>query len=244
MRLAGRRVLITGAASGIGRACAEMFAGEGAALALLDRNDHGLSDFDAVPCPADVTDVAAVEGAVGKAAAGLGGLDGVVNCAGKDMLGRLTEVSPDAWAEIINVNLTGSANVCRAAIPSLRAAGMGTIVNVASGAGLFPLPDRTAYCAAKAGLVMFSKSLAMEVADSGIRVNAVCPGAIDTPMLAGSYQDAPDPAAEKAMIQQRYLLGRFGEASEIAAAILFLSSADASYITGTAMAVDGGRTFY
>ncbi|MDP7547256.1 MAG: SDR family NAD(P)-dependent oxidoreductase [Alphaproteobacteria bacterium] len=244
MRLAGRRVLITGAASGIGRACAELFAGEGAALALLDRNDHGLSDFDAIPCPADVTAVAAVGTAVAAAVAGLGGLDGVVNCAGKDMLGRLTEVSPEAWAEIINVNLTGSANVCRAAIPSLRAAGTGTIVNVASGAGLFPLPDRTAYCAAKAGLVMFSKSLAMEVADSGIRVNAVCPGAIDTPMLAGSYQDAPDPAAEKAMIQQRYLLRRFGEASEIAAAILFLSSAEASYITGTAMAVDGGRTFY
>jgi NAD(P)-dependent dehydrogenase (short-subunit alcohol dehydrogenase family) len=244
VRLAGRRVLITGAASGIGRACAELFAGEGAALALLDRNDHGLSDFDAIPCPADVTAVAAVGTAVAAAVAGLGGLDGVVNCAGKDMLGRLTEVSPEAWAEIINVNLTGSANVCRAAIPSLRAAGTGTIVNVASGAGLFPLPDRTAYCAAKAGLVMFSKSLAMEVADSGIRVNAVCPGAIDTPMLAGSYQDAPDPAAEKAMIQQRYLLRRFGEASEIAAAILFLSSAEASYITGTAMAVDGGRTFY
>ncbi|NQV58585.1 MAG: SDR family oxidoreductase [Alphaproteobacteria bacterium] len=244
MRLTGRRILITGAASGIGRACAELFSREGAALALLDRNDHGLSDFDAIACPADVTDVAAVGTAVAAAVAGLGGLDGVVNCAGKDMLGRLTEVSPEAWAEIININLTGSANVCRAAIPSLRAAGMGSIVNVASGAGLFPLADRTAYCAAKAGLVMFSKALAMEVADSGIRVNAVCPGAIDTPMLAGSYQNASDPVAEKAMIQQRYLLGRFGEASEIAAAILFLSSADASYITGTAMAVDGGRTFY
>lgn len=244
MRLAGRRVLITGGASGIGRACAELFAQEGAALALLDRNDHGLSDFDAIPCPADITNIAEVTAAVAKAEQGLGGLDGVVNCAGKDQLGQLTEVAPAAWEEIIAVNLTGAANVCRAAIPSLRAATMGTIVNVASGAGLFPLPDRTAYCAAKAGLVMFSKALAMEVADSGIRVNAVCPGAIDTPMLAGSYQDAPDPAAEKAMIQGRYLLGRFGEASEIAAAILFLSSAEASYITGTAMAVDGGRTFY
>lgn len=145
MRLAGRRVLITGAASGIGRACAELFSGEGAALALLDRNSHGLSDFDAIPCPADVTDVGAVGAAVKAAVAGLGGLDGVVNCAGKDMLGRLTEVSPEAWGEIIDINLTGSANVCRAAIPSLRAAGKGTIVNVASGAGLFPLPDRTAY---------------------------------------------------------------------------------------------------
>jgi NAD(P)-dependent dehydrogenase (short-subunit alcohol dehydrogenase family) len=168
----------------------------------------------------------------------------VVNCAGKDQLGQLTAIAPEAWEEIIAVNLTGAANVCRAAIPSLRAAAAGTIVNVASGAGLFPLPERTAYCAAKAGLVMFSKALAMEVADSGIRVNAVCPGAIDTPMLASSYQDAPDPVAEKAMIQRRYLLGRFGEASEIAAAILFLSGTEASYITGTAMAVDGGRTFY
>ncbi|MDA1097683.1 MAG: SDR family NAD(P)-dependent oxidoreductase [Proteobacteria bacterium] len=244
MRLAGRRILITGAASGIGRASAELFAREGAALALLDRNDHGLSDFDAVPCHADVTDVAAVGAAVAAAMSGLGGLDGLVNCAGKDQLGRLTEIAPEAWGEIIAVNLTGAANVCRAAVPGLRAAGGGTIVNVASGAGLFPLPNRTAYCAAKAGLVMFSKSLAMEVADGGIRVNAVCPGAIDTPMLAGSYQNAPDPVAEKTMIQQRYLLGRFGTPGEIAAAILFLSSTDASYITGTAMAVDGGRTFY
>ncbi len=244
MRQAGRRVLITGGASGIGRACAELFAAEGATLALLDRNDHRLSDFDAISCPADVTDITAVEAAVARAVAGLGGLDGVVNCAGKDQLGQLTAVAPEAWEEIIAVNLTGAANVCRAAIPSLRAAAAGTIVNVASGAGLFPLAERTAYCAAKAGLVMFSKALAMEVADSGIRVNAVCPGAIDTPMLASSYQDAPDPVAEKAMIQRRYLLGRFGEASEIAAAILFLSGTEASYITGTAMAVDGGRTFY
>jgi NAD(P)-dependent dehydrogenase (short-subunit alcohol dehydrogenase family) len=244
MKLAGRRILITGAASGIGRASAELFANEGAALALLDRNDQGLADFDAIPCPADVTDGTAVAAAMAAATNGLGGLDGVVNCAGKDQLGRLTEVAPAAWDEIIAVNLTGAANVCRAAVPLLQAAGGGSIVNVASGAGLFPLPDRTAYCAAKAGLVMFSKSLAMEVADSGIRVNAVCPGAIDTPMLAGSYQNAPDPAAEKAMIQQRYLLRRFGTAGEIAAAILFLSGDDASYITGTAMAVDGGRTFY
>jgi len=246
-RLAGRRILITGAASGIGRATAELFAKEDAALALLDRNDDGLSDFNATPCLADITDVAAVERAVERAVAGMGGLDGVVNCAGKDMLGRLTDVSPEDWADIINVNLTGSANVCRAAIPAMserKAQTGGTIVNVASGAGLFPLPDRTAYCAAKAGLVMFSKSLAMEVADNNIRVNAVCPGAIDTPMLAGSYQDAPDPVAEKAMIQDRYLLRRFGVAAEVAAAILFLSSDDASYITGTAMAVDGGRTFY
>ncbi len=244
MKLAGRRILITGAASGIGRASAELFASEGAALALLDRNDQGLADFDAIPCPADVTDVTAVAAAIAAATSGLGGLDGVVNCAGKDQLGRLTEVAPADWNEIIAVNLTGAANVCRAAVPCLQAARGGSIVNVASGAGLFPLPERTAYCAPKAGRVMVSKTLASAVADAGVRVNAVCPGAIDTPMLAGSYQDAPDPAAEKAMIQQRYLLRRFGTAGEIAAAILFLSSADASYITGTAMAVDGGRTFY
>ncbi len=241
-RLAGRRILITGAASGIGRATAELFAGEGAALALLDRNPDGLSDFDAIPCPADITDVVAVDHAVAAAASGMGGLDGLVNCAGKDMLGRLTDVSPEDWANIININLIGSANVCRAAVGAMPTGG--TIVNVASGAGLFPLPDRTAYCAAKAGLVMFSKSLAMEVADDGIRVNAICPGAIDTPMLAGSYKDASDPVAEKAMIQDRYLLRRFGVPGEVAAAILFLSSEDASYVTGTAMAVDGGRTFY
>ena len=144
MRLSGRRILITGAASGIGRACAELFAEEGAALALLDLNDRGLSDFAAIPCPADVTDAAAVEAAVAAAAAGLGGLDGVVNCAGKDRLGELTDVAPEDWDEIIAVNLTGAANVCRAAMPRLRAAGGGSIVNVASGAGLFPLPNRTA----------------------------------------------------------------------------------------------------
>ncbi len=253
MRLEGRRVLVTGAASGIGRATAELFAREGAALALVDRDAAGL-ETARVACqgpagrylalPADVGAAAEVERAVAEAARVLGGLDGVVNSAGVDLLAPLVETDLADWARALAVNLTGPFLVCRAALPALRAAGGGTIVNIASGAALRPLPMRTAYCASKAGLVMFGKALAIEAAADGIRVNAVCPGIVDTPMFRASFEGTADPAAELAAIKDRYAIGRVAEPVEIAHAVLYLSCAESSYVTGSALAVDGGRTFH
>jgi NAD(P)-dependent dehydrogenase (short-subunit alcohol dehydrogenase family) len=133
---------------------------------------------------------------------------------------------------------------CRAALPFMRRAGGGCIVNVASAAGLSPLAGRSAYCASKAGVIMFGKALAIELAADGIRVNAVCPGAIDTPLLRSSWENADDPERELENIRQRYALRRIADAAEVAEAILFLCGPASSYITGTALAVDGGRSYH
>lgn len=241
MRLSGRRILVTGAASGIGRATAARFTEEGARVALLDRTP--ISDAKvAVQC--DLLDQAAIAPAVASAAQALGGLDGLVSCAGLDLMRPLATMTASEWAEVIGTNLTAPMLLAQAALPALRQAGRGTIVVIASGAALRPLPERTAYCAAKAGVVMFCKSLSIELARQNIRVNAICPGIIDTPMWRATWEGAADPEAELAMILDRYVIRRVGTPREIADAALFLTSDESSYVTGTALAVDGGRTFH
>jgi NAD(P)-dependent dehydrogenase (short-subunit alcohol dehydrogenase family) len=192
----------------------------------------------------DVAEPEAVKAAVEQGATWLGGIDALVNSAGIDLRTPLEQVDDADWARMLAVNLTGPMLVCRAALPHLRGAGGGTIVNVSSGAGLSPLLHRTAYCAAKAGVIMFGKALAIEAAADGIRVNAVCPGAVDTPLFRTSYEGSEDPERDLEAIRQRYALKRVAAPEEIAEAVLYLSSPASSYITGTALAVDGGRTFH
>jgi NAD(P)-dependent dehydrogenase (short-subunit alcohol dehydrogenase family) len=250
MRLAGRRVLVTGGASGIGLAVCELFKSEGARLAILDIDGKRLDDVGArlgdaaATFVCDVADDAQVERAVACGASAMEGLDGVVNCAGVSQLTPFAEISVEEWRRMHAVNLDGPFHVCRAAVPKLKVSGGGTIVNVASGAGLRPLPGRTAYCSAKAGLVMFSKALAIDLADDNIRVNALCPGIIDTPMARRGLAASGDPEAERKKILDRYVINRYGTAAEIAYAALYLTSYESSYTTGSAMAVDGGRTFH
>ena len=248
MRLQGRRILITGAASGIGLATAARFAAEGAKVAMLDRNEGQLATQSArlglVAVTADVADEASVQAAVAQAVRDLGGLDGVVNAAGVDLLRPFAETTAADWRRVMAVDIDGPFHICAAALPAMRAAGRGTIVNIASGAGLRPIENRTAYCSAKAALVMFSKALAMDLTADHIRVNAICPGFIDTPMARGSYEQAPDPEAELRKIMDRYVIKRAGQPDDIANAALFLTCDESAYVTGTAMAVDGGRTFH
>jgi len=249
MRLKGRRILVTGAAQGIGRTIAEMFHREGARVAMLDRNAEGLAEAakplrpQAIPVAADVSKEAEVNAAVDAACRELGGLDGVVNCAGVDLVRPFGETLLADWSTVFNVDLTGPFLICKAALPALRKQG-GTIVNIASAAGLRPLEHRTAYCAAKAGLVMFSKTLAVDLAADNIRVNVICPGITDTPQFRVEYENAPNPDAALAEIMSLYLIKRVADPSEIGAAALFLTSTESSYMTGAAMAVDGGRSFH
>lgn len=247
---APRQLIVSGGASGIGLAVARMAVARGARVALLDRDTVALAEAvrllgeAALALECDVSDAPAVRTAVDRAAQWLGGVDALVNSAGIDALKSLEATSDEEWARVLAVNLTGPMLVCRAALPHLRAAGGGSIVNIASGAGLRPLPNRTAYCASKAAVIMFGKSLAIETAADGIRVNAVCPGAIDTPLFRTSYENADDPERALAEIRERYALGRIAAPEEVAEAVLYLSGPGASYITGTALAVDGGRTFH
>lgn len=249
-RVGGRRILVTGGGGGIGFACAERLAQEGARVAVLDRSrEAGLHAQARLGAPhvfvaADVTNTASVMTAVEQSVAALGGLDGLVNAAGIDLDRPLAEISDAEWDAVLAVNLTGSMHACRAAIPHLRRAAAATIVNVASGAALYPLEGRAAYGASKAGLIMMGKVMAKELAGDGIRVNAVCPGAVDTPMLDMSWRGQPDPNASRAAIASRYALRRIAQPAEIAEAILWLTSADSSFVTGIALAVDGGRTFH
>ncbi len=254
MRLADRRILVTGAASGIGRATAALFRAEGAAVAMLDQNgtmlEQAAREVAASAGPAvhalvaNVADENQVAEAVGRGAAALGGLDGLVGAAGIDLLRPFSEMKAEDWRAVLDVNLTGAFLVTHAALAHLYEAGRGTVVQIASGAALRPLEARTAYCASKAGLVMFAKALAVDLAATNIRVNAICPGIIDTPLLRQSFEAAADPDAELERILDRYLIRRAGKAQDIAHAALFLSSVESAHVTGTALAVDGGRTFH
>jgi NAD(P)-dependent dehydrogenase (short-subunit alcohol dehydrogenase family) len=249
MTQGGRRFFITGAAKGIGRACVERLLADGALVAAFDRDAEALSSLrsqfpDVVTFPGDVSCSQEVKQAVEHAASELGGIDALICSAGIDLVSALDDIDDAAWRRIFAVNLDGAMHACRAALPHLRKSASGSIVNVSSGAGLQPLKFRTAYSASKAALQMFSKALAIEVAEHGIRVNAVCPGAVETDLLRESINAAADPAATREAVKQRYALGRIADADEIAAAIVWLSSPEASFVTGIAMAVDGGRTFH
>jgi NAD(P)-dependent dehydrogenase (short-subunit alcohol dehydrogenase family) len=241
-RLAGRVIFVTGAAQGIGRAIAALFAAEGARVLAFDRNRQALDELAGIAgCLAvegDVTNDASVEQAVARAVAEYGKLDGLVNAAGIHAQGSLAETSPARFREVLEINLTGPFLVCRAAAPHLLGSGGATIVNLSSASALATFPNRSAYAASKGGLITMSKSLAQELAPK-VRVNVIAPGLVDTPMARGiAGHNAMNAAGA------RHALNRIGAVEEIAQAALFLSSPASSFVTGVTLAVDGGRTFH
>jgi len=249
-RLRGRRVLVTGGASGIGLATARRFVAEGARVALLDMNAKGLDAAvrelgdAAVAVHADVTDEASVKAAVASAVASLRGLDGLVNAAGTSRWVAFADMTLAEWRRVLSINLDGPFIVSHAALAALKAAGKATIVNIASGAGLAPRQNFSHYCASKGGLVLFTKSIAIDLAPDNIRVNAVCPGIVMTPLVERNLATFPDRDAAYQRYISRNLMHRFGTAEEVAEAVLYLSSDESSFITGTALAIDGGSTFH
>ena len=236
-RLQGRRILITGAASGIGKATALLFAKEGASVALLDLDQARVAEAASLVggygFQGNVADEVSTSHAVEQAARALGGIDGLVNAAGIMRTGSMAQTPLSVWREVLEVNLTGTYVVSRCCLPWLTKSTGATIVNIASGAGLLPnSPGMTVYAASKGGVVTLTRAMAAELAP-GIRVNSVCPGMVDTPMADGFRTNVGN-----------YALKRIADPDEIARAILFLTSADGSYVTGAALAVDGGRTFH
>jgi NAD(P)-dependent dehydrogenase (short-subunit alcohol dehydrogenase family) len=242
-RMTGRRVIVTGGASGIGRAAARRFLAEGADVALLDRREDALARAGvagALPVPCDVRSRDEVDRAVAQVASLLRGPpDVLVNAAGIYRIAPLLDISPDEWDEVLAVNLRGCFLAARAVAQALIGAGRpGAIVSIASTAALVADAGEPSahYNASKAGVLALTRQMAAEWAGHGIRVNAVCPGVIDTPML----RLMDDPAAGEAYLAARVPQRRLGTPDEVAAVIVFLASDDASYLTGAAIPVDGG----
>ena len=248
-RLEGRRALITGAGAGIGSEIARRFAAEGARVVLLDLDAAALDALGgelgeacADVATADVTDARAVEAAVAQAEQALGGLDAVVNNAGIPMVGAAHELAEDDWDRVLDVDLKSIYLVSRAAWPRLLAAGGGSIANTASIAGLWGTMGQAGYAAAKAGAIMLTKCMALDGAKAGIRVNCVCPGFTATPMLERYLAGQADPEAARGFAAGLHPLGRLGEPRDIADAFVYLTSAEARWVTGSAVTVDGGLT--
>jgi NAD(P)-dependent dehydrogenase (short-subunit alcohol dehydrogenase family) len=246
-----KAILITGAASGIGRATAAEAHAEGARLLLADVNDEQGEAVAAeigegatyVHC--DVTDEASVEATVAAAVSTLGRLDGAFNCAGiLGSLGNVGELGLDGWKQIIDVDLNGVFLCTKHELGAMVAGGGGSILNMASAAGLIGWPGAAGYVAAKHGVVGLSKSAALEYAPQNIRVNSICPSYVLTPMVEKDlFEDALGNDEELiAAARANHPIGRFAEVEEIAAAATWLLSDKASFVTGTAMSVDGGYT--
>ena len=231
-RLAGKRALVTGGGSGIGAATVERFREEGASVLSAD-----LEGGD-VHC--DVRSGPDVAAAVNDAVTQLGGLDTLVLNAGRTVVGLLHELPGDEWDDGLAVNLTSVYLFVREAWPHLVDAGCSSITSTASIVGLVGSQNQAAYCATKAGVVMLTKCLALDGARDGVRVNCVCPGFTDTPLLQKFFtaQDDPDGARAAAMAMKP--LGRLGTADDMAEAYVYLASDHASYVTGVALPVDGG----
>jgi NAD(P)-dependent dehydrogenase (short-subunit alcohol dehydrogenase family) len=244
---ATRAGLVTGGASGLGRATAVAFGAARARVVVADVDEAGGAETvamvqavggDALFIRTDVTDPAQVAAMVSGCYAAYGSLDFAVNNAGTTGKGgRVGDCDLDDWHRTVSINLDGVFHCLRAELPIMERAGSGAIVNVASGAGLVGFTGLPAYVASKHGVVGLTKAAALEYAASGVRVNAVCPGATRTAMLEGYM--AADPRIER-MMTAGVPLGRLGNAEEIAAAILWLCSDAASFVVGHAMAVDGG----
>jgi NAD(P)-dependent dehydrogenase (short-subunit alcohol dehydrogenase family) len=248
-RLEGKIAFVTGAGSGIGAACARRFAEEGARLAGFDLTDSPLEDWklaqarssDAMYLRGDVRDEAAVAAALKSACERFGRIDVVVNAAGVAGGGPVHLASAAEWDRVVDINLKGTFFVCKHALPAMLEQGGGNIVNIASVEGLEGSEGGSAYNASKGGVVLLTRNMAMDYARKGIRVNAVCPGFIDTPMLRGVF-GLPGMQEMLAKIVDAHQLGRLGRPEEIASAVLFFASDDASFVTGQALAVDGGYT--
>jgi NAD(P)-dependent dehydrogenase (short-subunit alcohol dehydrogenase family) len=248
--MTGRTALVTGASSGIGKSTADLLARHGANVALLALGDDLLESATADvarhgtkvrPIAVDVGDSAAVDDAFAEAE-DLGDVDAVFNNAGTSTLASITDTTDEQWDRLVRVNLSGSFYVARAAARIMKTRRRGAIVNTASELALVGQGGYTAYTATKGGILAMSRALAGELAAWGIRVNAVCPGITDTPLFRAEFHDNPDPEAEIAENERSVVMGRIGAPPEIAEAVMFLLSERASYITGTHVVVDGGRS--
>lgn len=248
MRLENMKCVVTGGASGIGAATVRRFVREGADVCILDR-DLISAERLASECGGetfalelDVRQETAVRRAAERVLSRWGVIDVLVNNAGSELNKTYDETTMDEWDRVLDTDLKGPWLLCKYFVPSMVEHGAGSVINVSSLNGLVGFPLSTAYGSAKGGLVVFTKDMAIELATSGVRINCVCPGVIQTPMMERWTDLMPDKAEAKAMLRGVMPIGRMGTAEEVAGAILFFASEDSSLCQGAVLSVDGGFT--
>jgi NAD(P)-dependent dehydrogenase (short-subunit alcohol dehydrogenase family) len=246
MRLEGKGALITGGASGIGRAVAERFAREGARVLVADYAKTGAETARAIEASggkagffqADVSDSVQIKRMVDAALQFCGHIDILCNAAGILHYGTILETTEETWVRVMSINLTGTFLCCRAVVPHMIKRGSGSIINLASTTGAHDAcAHAAAYVASKGGVMLLTRAMAIDHAKDGIRVNALCPGPTDTPMLREAMT-----SEQLTAFAHTYPMGRLGRPEELANGALFLASDEASFVTGTAFYVDGGQS--
>jgi NAD(P)-dependent dehydrogenase (short-subunit alcohol dehydrogenase family) len=248
MRLEGKIALVTGAASGIGAATAELFIREGASVAIADRNFAKAQSLAAafggraLALEVDVTIAAQISQAVSKIVDTFGGLDILVNNAGFGIRGSVVNTAEEDWDRVIDVNLKSVYLCSRHAIPEIAKRGKGAIVNISSTAAVCGIPDRAAYVASKGGVAALTRSMALDHAEQNIRINSIAPGVIWSSYYEAMLKEVPDPEGFVSGLKARAPVNRMGTPEEIATMALFLASDESSFATGGMFTVDGGYT--
>lgn len=254
MRFEGKSVVITGGAGGIGQAAVRLFAGKKAKVMVSGRKDHACKEICSEMKEqghtveyyvGDLADKAYCEGLIGQTVEQFGSIDILVNNAGVIPRGDILQTTDEMWFSALNINLTAVFYLCRAAIPHMQKQGGGAIVNIASTWGIYPGPGHLAYCTSKGAVAALTKNLARDHAPDNIRVNAVCPNEVNTPMLRTGFAARgldPDKAIDE--LNRSVPLGRIAEPEDIADVIAFLASHDARYVTGAAVEVTGAKPVY
>jgi len=249
MRLKDRVAVVTGAGSGIGRASALLFAGEGAFVALVDRDETGMSETlvairhakgDGSTHQGDVGDGDFAKATVEQIASRRGQLDVLMTAAGWSCGGTVVTTDPSDWDAVFRTHVGGTWLWAREAIPQMQKRGKGSIITVASQLAIAGGRNNSAYIAAKGAIISLTKTMAVDFATDGIRVNAIAPGAIDTPLLKRSFARHADSETVRETSRNRHAMRRFGRAEEVAEAALYLANDASSFTTGTVMVVDGG----
>lgn len=239
-RLAGKRILVTAAAQGMGRAAADAFRREGAEVIATDRDEEKLATVEAaLRVPLDVTDVRGIEALAEE----LGAVDVLFNCAGFVHHGTILDCDEDDWERSHAINIRSMYRMCRAFLPAMIAAGGGSIINMSSVASsIIGVPNRFAYGVTKAAVIGLTRSIAADFVTQGIRCNAICPGTVDTPSLDQRMRAQGDYDAARAAFISRQPMGRIGKPEEIAELLVYLASDASAFMTGSTLVIDGGWT--
>jgi len=244
--LKGKTAIITGAGSGIGEACSLAFAREGARVVLVGRRRELLKQVaaqiqrDVLVCECDVTKIADIRRLISQTLERFGGVQVLVNSAAVLHAGTAETQTEEEWDETFNINVRGMWLMSREVIPLMRKAGEGSIVNLSSALGVIGSRSRVAYAASKGAVTLLTKSMAMDLAHEQIRVNCICPGIVETELVADFIRNAPDPELARKRRTDLHPLGRFGQPSDVAHMAVYLASDESIWVTGAAMPVDGG----